>query len=320
MVNDKYGLFKSFDENMKLRNEEVAAFADKCRRSIDYAKNKNSKKIQMIAVIVVITVICSIPLYCALRKPTEYWGAQFLAEKEEYVEAAEKYYALGDYKDSSNKLEEVMLKAVDKAEVGDIVPFGVRESHQDEDFEEGQKNVLEWIVIDNKNGEKLLFSKEVLYDVRYLIDEENELRKNLASKVDSWFTDAEKSRLVEKQITTKQYYCRASNVWDVGFNLELYEKSKLNKTYSSKQKLFLLSVDEFNSLVKQNEEWACASNTSIDGWTTRTRVLVEDKDDHDDYYSFFVRVDDDGEIKEDSLDSYLTSYTYVRPAMWVKAE
>ena len=192
--------------------------------------------------------------------------------------------------------------------VGDIVTFGTYE--QDNNLNNGKEDI-EWKVLDVKNGKALLISKYVLDSKAYHKNLEDvtwetcSLRKWLNSDfVSTAFTNKEQSMISITNVTADK-------------NPE-YDTSPGKET---KDKVFLLSIDEINKYFKSNYDSACRA----------TNFVIENDCRNDNGYCFWwsrspgknqdlvAIIDSSGGVYKSG---FLVYYDYygVRPALWLNLE
>ena len=137
------------------------------------AKSAPNLKPLIVVAVIVVAIIVGIAALSGLGG--DGGGSLFASEAEKYAQALEligqgEYYdafvlleQLGDYEDSASKLESIRLQAYEQrlrqAVPGDTVQLGSYD--QDDDASNG-KEVIEWIVLAEQDGKKLLLSRYCL--------------------------------------------------------------------------------------------------------------------------------------------------------------
>ena len=171
-----------------------------------------------------------------------YLIATELAAEEKIEEAYEAFISLGDYKDSAAKVENLFSDFVAaNAEIGDMILMGKCEQ---DGIESNSSEIIEWQVIDKKDGKLLIISKVSIGAVKYndkkedITWEKSSLRKYLNSDfINDVFADYEKKIISKTKVPAHK-----------------------NPEYSSdpgadtKDMLFILSSLEAKKYFKSNEE------------------------------------------------------------------
>lgn len=171
-----------------------------------------------------------------------YLIATELAAEEKIEEAYEAFISLGDYKDSAAKVENLFSDFVAaNAEIGDMILMGKCEQ---DGIESNGSEIIEWQVIDKKDGKLLIISKVSIGAVEYndkkedITWEKSSLRKYLNSDfINDVFADYEKKIISKTKVPAHK-----------------------NPKYSSdpgadtKDRLFILSSLEAKKYFKSNEE------------------------------------------------------------------
>lgn len=235
-------------------------------------------------------------------KSNNYNSAIQMLESGQYQEAYDLFCELGNYKDSEKQMDNAKIKTqisnLKNINVGDVIKFGIYK-HED----------IEWQVLDKKDNEIFVISK---YIVRYCeyqyIDgyyeydgsdwENSYVRKNLNSSFyGSSFNEDAKAMIQTTNVIYKDENGTEKNTAD---------------------KLFILSVDEYNKYFKNPSEAECTPAKNSESlsyvynpycWVLRSPVVNNNKIE---YVNFNGKVTRSGATYFDFLG--------VRPAMWINLE
>ncbi len=131
-------------------------------------RKKTRGKRAVLAFLVIVILGAALFLILNQRQGADYQKAVSLTERGQYAQAYTIYDALGNYKDSPARrealLEQHPAAAISGAEIGDIVSFGRYEQDGDPASE---PEPLEWFVLDQENGKRLLLSRTCLTCMAY---------------------------------------------------------------------------------------------------------------------------------------------------------
>lgn len=226
-----------------------------------------------------------------------------------------------NYQDSEEKKNSILPQYINislkKAEVGSIVYFGSYE--QDNDTSNG-KEVIEWRVLEKKDNKILVISKYALDCEQY-----NSL---FLKDVTTWETCTLRKWLNETFITSafnsdEQALIPETNV-SAGKNPEFCT----NPGNATKDKIFLLSINEVNKYFSSDDERMCAATD----YAKAQGANISDDDTvggkgacwwwlrspGGDQYSA-ARVDSDGSVYCRGSNVHFGSVS-VRPALWISVE
>ena len=239
----------------------------------------------------------------------KYNNAVLLMDSGDFDEAYNEFIMLNGYKDSNEKISEISERKIEKlkiAKVGDYLSFGLYE--QDNNTSNG-KEPIEWLVLDEKDGKKLVISKYAL-DCRVIA-------------YDQWYVDITWANSVLRPWLN-------NNFINTAFSNE--EKEMIPTVTvpgnNTKDKVFLLSVQEAYNYFSDNEARKCvpteyaitngAYNKDNSGccWWLRTSVKEDSEDPSMGVGEWnFAIVDGTGVVNEEGLD--LDCDFAVRPALWI---
>lgn len=260
-----------------------------------------------------------------------YNEAVSLKNKGELEEAYNLFRQIGEYKDSTDLASKIRITrtmdALEKADVGDYVPFGVYE--QDGNDANGAEDI-EWRILAKEGNKVLLISKYALKKQLYW--ETNQLGTNTFanSSVRKWLNDVflnsafgttEQDKIVRTTISSGKYTEVASGLIfdsDIDGSPDLVEKEDIRH-----DKLFLLSVDEVEKYFDSSDDRRCQLTPYAQG-----------KGTSDDYCRWWLRgnfsgqyVTKDGTIPngketDESGDRVFvaTASIAVRPALWIELD
>lgn len=303
MNDDKYNVYDNLNKNISA----LDTILDEAIRNGNFAKAATNKKNKSLFILlfVIFTILCVIfaILYVNVIKPaSSYKNANELIDSENYKEAIQLLDELGDYKDSYSKKAIAEAEIIKTSNVGDEVLFGIF------DLDGNNDNGLEgipWIVVEkNANGEVLLLSKYVIARSTFTSgDSENvwgdsDFRKAVRDSENILFNSYERKYIVEKEIDTPCYhqvYAYPGESKD-----KTWWKEKKYKSYTSKERVFILSFDEVKkydmwidgipspALEKFNEGFEGDEKLFMeDGkcpYALRTNIKYEDIDEEENYY------------------------------------
>lgn len=225
-------------------------------------------------------------------KSNNYNSAMHLLESGQYQEAYDLFHKLGDYKDSEKQMDnaksEKQISNLKNINVGDVIKFGICQ-HED----------IEWQVLDKKDNEIFVISKYIVSYINYdgTDWEDSYIRESLNSHFyGGSFNDAEKA-----MIQTSNVVYRDEN----------------NAEKNTADKLFILSVDEFNKYYKDPSKAKCTPTKNSElstlayspyDWVLRSPSVDRVKEYINQY----------GEVNRSVISNLC--YLGVRPVMWITLE
>lgn len=268
-------------------------------KQIAYSKKRKRKFIIVLSIVVVIIVgIILAFVITNVIKSNNYNSAIQMLESGQYQEAYDLFCELGDYKDSEKQMDnakiETQISNLKNINVGDVIKFGIDE-HED----------IEWQVLDKKDNEIFVITKYIyIYDQYGGCDwKDSYIREYLNSDLDfcsSAFNEDAKAMIQTTNVIYKDENGAEKNTAD---------------------KLFLLSVDEYNKYFKDPSEAKCTPAKNVIGgyyaddspvcWMLRSPTSgllreVECVSGSGEVFNSIDICDDDG--------------VGVRPAMWINLE
>jgi len=200
----------------------------------------------------------------------------------------------------------------EKAEVGDYITFGTYE--QDNDTTNGKEDI-EWLVLE-KQGDKILVISKYALDCVYF-SEENKNYKIPQQVSDISWEDSTVRKWLNDEFVSESFYAEEANripMVDVSVNTN--EDYYLDEGEDTKDRLFLLSVDEVAEYFPTDEERICLAteyvkekvaiigNQTVNTmWGLRTRKKG----------NTYVSVLWNGSFYNNSVGDVVI----VRPAMWI---
>ncbi len=132
------------------------------------AKKNTKGKGALLAILVILILGAMLFFILNHRHEAAYQKAFSLTESGQYMQAYSIYDGLGNYKDSPERrealLEQHPAAAISGAEIGGIVSFGRYDQDGDPSSE---PEPLEWFVLDQKDGKRLLLSRTCLACMAY---------------------------------------------------------------------------------------------------------------------------------------------------------
>ena len=155
--------YKDSKEKEEIASKEAKRQAEVASKEAERIV-KSYNKIAIIATSIICVIIAFFTVLTMVIFPNnKYNDAIALMEAGNLEEAYEAFIALDGYKDSTEKAKSIFYKYKEEkikvAHAGDYVIFGTYE--QDNDKSNG-KEVIEWLVLEVKNGKALLISKYIL--------------------------------------------------------------------------------------------------------------------------------------------------------------
>lgn len=236
-----------------------------------------------------------------------YLLATDLFNKKDYTKSLKYFNNCYEYKDSSQKAVKAKLEIIKSAKVGDIVYFGTYE--QDNNISNGMEDV-EWLVLAKEDNRIFVISDKALDCKKYndMFDgvawKTCTLRKWLNNDfINSAFTNDEKKRIPT-----------------VNVSADKNPEYSTDPDKATKDKVFLLSINETNKYFSSNNEMKCvptkyaiANGAYVNSgngncwWWLRTPG-------NDSYFAACIRSDGHLHVLGYSVDSKDRA---VRPAMWI---
>lgn len=298
--------YKDVDDRIILSKEKIKQLNSIANeKQIAYLKKRKRKFIIVLSIVAVIVVgIILAFVITNVIKSNNYNSAIQMLESGQYQEAYDLFCELGDYKDSEKQMDnakiETQISNLKNINVGDVIKFGIS---GDED--------IEWQVLDKKDNEIFVITKYI-----YSCD-----------KYDGcdW-----ESSFIRKKLNTDVGYSDDGFYYYFYFNEDaktmiqttnVIYKDENGTEKSTADKLFLLSVDEYNKYFKNPSEAKCTpskNNPSKNGifdhwdcWMLRSPTSGLSRE--------VECVSGSGEVLNSS-DIYDENYVGVRPAMWIKLE
>ncbi len=244
----------------------------------------------------------------------KYYQAKALMDEEKYAEAITAFKALGEYKDAVDQIKkceadytDYEIEIIKQAKVGDYVIFG---KYEQDTYLYNEKENIEWLVLDKKDGKVFLISRYALDCQQYNTSysgwtwEECSVRTWLnRTFLSVAFSEAEKAMISTVTVSADK-------------NPE-YSTSPGNAT---RDKIFLLSITEANMYFNSDGARQCAATEyavaqggrNIDkncSWWLRSPGSTRNNS------AAFVLYDGDISNAGAGYDRY--SNFAVRPAMWI---
>lgn len=290
--------YKDVDDRIILSEEKLKQLNSIAKeQQIVYLKKRKRKFIIVLSIVAVIVVgIILAFVITNVIKSNNYNSAIQLLESGQYQEAYDLFCELGDYKDSEKQMDnakiETQISNLKNINVGDVIKFGVYK-HED----------IEWQVLDKKDNEIFVITKYIyFYDQYGGCDWKNSsIRENLNSDDVAFYFDEDAKAMMQ---TTNVIY-----------------KEENGAEKNTADKLFLLSVDEYNKYFKNPSEAKCTpaknntgnySDNNSSCWMLRspTSGLLREVE---------CVSGVDGEVFN-SIDICDDDGVGVRPAMWINLE
>lgn len=298
--------YKDVDDRIILSKEKIKQLNSIANeKQIAYLKKRKRKFIIVLSIVAVIVVgIILAFVITNVIKSNNYNSAIQMLESGQYQEAYDLFCELGDYKDSEKQMDnakiETQISNLKNINVGDVIKF---EISGDED--------IEWQVLDKKDNEIFVITKYI-----YSCD-----------KYDGcdW-----ESSFIRKKLNTDVGYSDDGFYYYFYFNEDaktmiqttnVIYKDENGTEKNTADKLFLLSVDEYNKYFKNPSEAKCTpskNNPSKNGifdhwdcWMLRSPTSGLSRE--------VECVSGSGEVLNSS-DIYDENYVGVRPAMWINLE
>ena len=310
-------------EEIKERKEKERIEAERKAEEQRIARRKAAKKTRKIALLsaaaIAVFVVAMIVLQTVIIPNDKYNAALAAYHAGEYNEALTALKALGEYKDSPEKVKEVyeafkryQAERIKTASAGEYVYFGTYE--QDNDLSNGKEDI-EWLVLAKEDNKLLVISKYAL-DCRsfnttggQVTWESSSLRKWLnGAFLDNAFNAEEQSKILDSVVTA--------------------DDNSQNSTVprnDTTDKVFLLSVQEFKEYYGSDKAGKCVPTryacelgawtgdiNKVDGKVTCWWWLRSQGNSS----SFAARVESAGSVDSNGQFVMLKSGG-VRPAMWI---
>ena len=278
----------------------------KVKEEAEHEKAIRKAKRKKIRVLVLIFIVCvviatAILVTKVILPYVKYNKAVELMEEGRYQEAIKKFEKLEDYKDSEEKIIECRQGILRNAKKGDVITFGIYE--QDNNYG-NKEELIEWVVLDVKDGKALLLSKYALACQPYhMSDTANISWSNCYIRVwlnkvfiDSAFTEDEQTWIMSTEI-----YSDGDNKGE------------------TQDKIFLLSIEEVEEYLVSDREKQCSPTNYAETNGVKTNrngkciwwVRLSSKQ-----YRYAPCITNDGEVDENGR-TVDDDYIAVRPAMWI---
>ena len=284
-----------------------------CQKKIeeDEAKAERNKKIAIITTTIVCAIIVFIIVLNTVIIPNgKYNDAITLMDAGKLDEAYSAFIELGDYKDASEKAGDIRLQKtkdqLKNIKVGSHINFG---AYEQDNNTSNDKEYVEWLVLEIKDGKALVISKYALDCKQYhhtdVTWETSTLRKWLNNDfLNSAFSADEKAMIPTVTVSADE---------NPGYST--------NPGKATQDQVFLLSVPDANKYFSSDSARQCkptdyavangvdvnSSNGNCDWWL-RSPGLYQDR---------AAIVHDDGDVYENGSVVYRYYDLAVRPALWI---
>lgn len=303
---NKIANYKDVDNRILLSEEKIKQLNSIANeKQIAYSKKRKRKFTIVLSIITVIIVgIILAFVITNVNKSNNYNSAIQMLESGQYQEAYDLFRELGDYKDSEKQMDNAKIEAqisnLKNINVGDVIKFGII---GDED--------IEWQVLDKKDNEIFVITKYIY-------------------SCDTYDGCDWESSFIRKKLNTDVGYSDDGFYYYFYFNEDaktmiqttnVIYKDENGTEKNTADKLFLLSVDEYNKYFKNPSEAKCTpskNNPSKNGildhwdcWMLRSPTSGLSRE--------VECVSGSGEVLNSS-DIYDEYYVGVRPAMWINLE
>ena len=284
-----------------------------CQKKIeeDEAKAERNKKIAIITTTIVCAIIVFIIVLNTVIIPNgKYNDAITLMDAGKLDEAYSAFIELGDYKDASEKAGDIRLQKtkdqLKNIKVGSHINFG---AYEQDNNTSNDKEYVEWLVLEIKDGKALVISKYALDCKEYhhtdVTWETSTLRKWLNNDfLNSAFSADEKAMIPTVTVSADE---------NPGYST--------NPGKATQDQVFLLSVPEANKYFSSDSarqckptDYAVANGVDVNSsngnceWWLRSPGLYQDR---------AALVDDDGDVYENGSVVYRYYDLAVRPALWI---
>ncbi|MDO4454719.1 MAG: DUF6273 domain-containing protein [Eubacteriales bacterium] len=313
--------WKDADENAyscKQKIEEIKEKEAERERKIQFARKeaerivKRNKKIVMITTPIICAIIVFIIILNGIILPDiKYNNAVGQIEKGNIVEAYETLMALDGYKDSADKANSIYdkykIEKLKDVKVGDYIYFG---AYKQSNNTSNDKENIEWLVLDIKDGKALVISKYALDCKPY----------NTSEADVTWETCSLRKWLNDDFINIAFSAEEKAMIPTVTVPNDKNPEYSTNPGNDTRDKVFLLSVAETNKYfssdsTKQCEptKYAVAQGVHVDNsignacWWLRSIGG---------YQSGAVCIENYGDVTERGV-SVDEADNAVRPALWI---
>ena len=270
---------------------------------------------------------------------TYYQKANTLSKSGNYTEAYSVYATLRGYKD----VNEIILNDpgifdayIDSFDVGNTVCFGA------------YGEPIEWIVIDERGGDRMLMSKGLQYAPAFSNDTEistthdvswsnSNLRKYLNTDFyDSHFSDEEKTQILETHLSNTDYVVYRNEIRLGAYRSESSIKEALTRE-ATDDKVFILDADQCVELLSDE-----TMKAGLDNWRLRSVLYIYNRANFigtqyyrqgiDAYIPFGTGVNYSGEVMGVVNERLITSIyakqtdfdlddaIFVRPVIWIRVD
>ncbi len=271
---------------------------------------KRKKKIIFICTIfIVVMIISSLGLNEIIKNDRYNKAVAMISEGNNIVTGYEELIALGNYRDSAEKakqvFEEYKIEKFKVAKVGECIYFG---SYEQDGYRYADKEDIEWIVLDERDGKLLIISKYALDYKEYALKESTWEQCNLRTWLNKTFLDTAFSEEEQKKIALTLVYNDKN---------PKYETDPGNATYD---KIFLLSETEVRQYFDSISSRKCKATPYCNelrisddlycDWWLRTPGYDQE---------YAIDVDKDGQIDYWG-ESFRYAFRAVRPALWIIRE
>ena len=313
--------WKDADENAyscKQKIEEIKEKEAERERKIEFARKeaeriaKRNKKIVMITTPIICASIVFIIIFNGIILPNiKYNNAVGQIEKGNIVEAYETLMALDGYKDSADKANSIYdkykIEKLKDVKVGDYIYFG---AYKQSDNTSNDKENIEWLVLDIKDGKALVISKYALDCKPYNTREEDV----------TWETCSLRKWLNNDFINTAFSAEEKAMIPTVTVSADKNPEYSTNSGNDTQDKVFLLSVAETNKYFSSDStkrceptKYAVANGAYVDNSIGNSYWWLRSIGD---YQSDAVCIGYDGDVNERGL-SVDEADIAVRPALWI---
>ena len=239
---NKIANYKDVDNRILLSEEKIKQLNSIANeKQIAYSKKRKRKFTIVLSIITVIIVgIILAFVITNVNKSNNYNSAVQMLESGQYQEAYDLFRELGDYKDSEKQMDNAKIEAqisnLKNINVGDVIKFGII---GDED--------IEWQVLDKKDNEIFVITKYIY-------------------SCDTYDGCDWESSFIRKKLNTDVGYSDDGFYYYFYFNEDaktmiqttnVIYKDENGTEKNTADKLFLLSVDEYNKYFKNPSEAKC---------------------------------------------------------------
>ena len=344
----------ALDAKKKSDTQKYIAGENTLPLPVEKKKPKRDKFVYIIAALALVFIgFMGYFAYDRLIVPaTKYKEAEALADNGQYDEAIEMFKSLKNYRDASDKVDEVQLmkaenlysqkkfaealdilkgyedqadrvsqikeELIHNAKVGDTIIFGQYE--QDGSSADGRE-FIEWLVLDKNDNALFVITKDALELQKFSLTEDASyweisfVRSFLNRRFpDNAFNNENPNRVMETTITNY----RLANADDAYADIVSVEWSDQDMvSYETTDKLFLLSIEELNQYLSANDRLAKASYYLVSQGASTSAAGNCDwwlrSPGNEEISSAYVK-GADGEVSS----SMNPISNCVRPAMWLR--